>query len=190
MPHIKTLKSETRYSGRVFSLIVDEVEYSSGNRSVREVAAHPGGAVVVPLFDDGTVMLVHQYRYPVKKELFELPAGKLDSGEDPQLCAARELEEETGYVAGSMKKLAAIYTSPGFCNEQLHIYVATDLKKSPLGQQLEEGELDLTIRKFQLDEVVRMIEKGEIVDGKTICGILMVDRQRRAGTIRLPGERQ
>jgi ADP-ribose pyrophosphatase len=188
MPHIKTLRSETRYTGRVFSLIVDEVEYASGNHAVREVAAHPGGAAVVPLFDDGTVMLVHQYRYPVKKELFELPAGKLDAGEDPKLCAARELEEETGYIAGSLKKLTEIYTSPGFCNEQLHIYLATGLTKSSSGQQLEEGELDLTIHRVPLEQVVAMIEQGEIVDGKTICGILMVDRQRHAGTINFPPE--
>ena len=93
MPHIKTLKSEKRYSGTVFNLIVDEVEYISGTRGVREVAEHPGGAVVVPLLDDGTVLLVHQYRYPLKKQLLELPAGKLDPGEDPQVCAARELEQ-------------------------------------------------------------------------------------------------
>lgn len=187
MPHIKTLRSETRYSGRVFSLIVDEVEYSSGNRAIREVADHPGGAVIVPLFDDGTVMLVHQYRYPVKRQLFELPAGKLDAGEDPQVCAVRELEEETGYTAGSMKRLTTIYTTPGFCNEQLHIFVATGLRQLARGQRLEEGELDLTVRQFPLDEVVKMIEQGEIVDGKTICGILMVDRQRQAGMIRFPG---
>jgi ADP-ribose pyrophosphatase len=190
MPHIKTLRSETRYSGRIFSLIVDEVEYSSGNHAVREVADHPGGAAVIPLLDNGSVILVHQYRYPVKKHLFEIPAGKLDAGEDPQVCAARELEEETGYTAGSIKKLTSIYTTPGFCNEQLHIYVATDLKKSPRGQRLEEGELDLTIRQLPFDQVVTMIEKGEIVDGKTICGILMVDSQRRAGTIQFPGEKR
>ncbi len=159
---------------------------SSGDHAVREVADHPGGAAVVPLFDDGTVILVHQYRYPVKKHLLELPAGKLDPGEDPQVCAARELEEETGYVAGSMKKLTAIYTTPGFCSEQLHIFVATALKKSSRGQRLEEGELDLTIRQFPLEQVVSMIAQGEIVDGKTICGILMVDRQRREGTIQVP----
>jgi len=190
MNHIKTLKSEKRYSGKVFSLIVDEVEYLSGRRGVREVAEHPGGAVVVPLLDDGTVLLVRQYRYPVKKELFELPAGKLDPGEDPQVCAARELEEETGYIAGSIRKLTAIYTTPGFCSEQLHIYLATGLKKSPHGQRLEEGELDLVVRQFPLTEVVTMIERGEVVDGKTICGIMLTAHQLRTGTIHIADPKQ
>ena len=188
MPQIKTLKSERRHTGRIFNLLVDEVEYPSGNRGTREVAEHPGGAVVVPLFEDGTVMLVRQYRYPVKKELFELPAGKLDPGENPEICAARELEEETGFVAESLRKLTAIYTSPGFCSEQLHIYLATGLKESTKGQQLEEGELDLTLHRFPFERVVEMIEQGEIVDGKTICGIALTDRLRRAGVVQVPGD--
>jgi ADP-ribose pyrophosphatase len=185
MNHIKTLKSEKRYTGKIFSLIVDEVEYLSGRRGVREVAEHPGGAVVVPLLDDGTVLLVQQFRYPIKKELLELPAGKLDPGEDPQVCATRELEEETGYSAGSIRKLTAIYTTPGFCNEQLHIYLATGLTKSPRGQRLEEGELDLVVKQFSLPEVVNMIERGEIVDGKTICGIMMTAHQLRTGSFQI-----
>lgn len=185
MNHIKTLKSEKRYAGKVFSLVVDEVEYLSGRHGVREVAEHPGGAVVVPLLNDGSVLLVQQFRYPIKKELLELPAGKLDPGEDPQVCATRELEEETGYLAGSIRKLTAIYTTPGFCNEQLHIYLATGLTKSPHGQRLEEGELDLVVKRLPLQKIVTMIEQGEIVDGKTICGIMMTAHQLRTGTIEL-----
>jgi ADP-ribose pyrophosphatase len=187
MNHIKTLKSETLYSGQVFSLVVDDVEYSSGRRAIREVARHPGGAVVVPLLDDGSVLLVQQFRYPLKKELLELPAGKLDPGEDPQLCAVRELEEETGYIAGSIRKLTAIYTTPGFCSEQLHVYVAMNLTPSPRGQMLEEGEQDIVVKRFPLSEVVTMIERGEIVDGKTICGIMMTAHQLRTGIIQ-PGD--
>jgi ADP-ribose pyrophosphatase len=179
MPNFKILKSEKRYAGKVFNLIIDEIEYPSGNRGIREVAEHPGGAVVVPLFSDGNVMLVRQFRYPVKKHVYELPAGKLDAGEDPQVCAARELEEETGYVAGSFTKLTAIYTTPGFCTEQLHIFLATDLKKSARGQRLEEGELDLTFEIMPLGRAVEMIERGEIVDSKTICGILLTQRQMK-----------
>lgn len=187
MPPIKTLKSEQLYAGKIFSLVVDEVEYPSGNRGIREVASHPGGAVVVPLFEDGSMLLVHQFRYPMKKHLYELPAGKLDAGEDPAVCAARELEEETGYIAGTIERLTAIYTTPGFCNEQLHIYLATNLRKSPHGQRLEEGELDLTVRQLPLEEAVAMIEKGDIVDGKTICGVLMTHRRWKAGSIKFPG---
>jgi len=187
MSHAKILRSERRFSGTVFNVVVDDVEYQSGNHGVREVAEHSGGAVVVPLLDDGSVLLVDQFRYPVQKNLLELPAGKLAPGEDPKVCAARELEEETGYSAGTLTKLAAIYTTPGFCSEQLHLYVATQLKKLPEGQRLEEGELDLTVQAVHIDEVIRMIENHIIVDGKTICGVFMVERQIRSGTILLPG---
>jgi ADP-ribose pyrophosphatase len=177
MPNFKVLKTEKRYTGRVFNLVIDEIEYPSGNRALREVAEHPGGSVVVPMLNDGNILMVRQFRYPMKKHLLELPAGKLDAGEDPAVCAARELEEETGYVAGSLRKLTAIYTSPGFCSELLHIYLANDLSKSPRGQQLEEGELDLTVEQIPLKHAVEMIEKGEIVDSKTICGILLAERK-------------
>jgi len=185
MSHVETLRSERRFSGIMFNLVVDEVEYPSGNRGVREVVEHPGGSVVVPLLDDGSVLLVYQFRYSVKKNLFELPAGKLDAGEDPKVCAARELEEETGYTAGRLTELTAIYTTPGFCNEQLHLYVATDLKKLPTGQRLEEGELDLIVKAIPIDEVLQMIENQDIVDGKTICGIFLVERQIRSGTLHI-----
>ena len=187
MPQVKTLRSERRYSGRVFNLVVDEVEYASGNRGVREIAEHQGGAVVIPLLDDGSVLLVNQFRYPLKKNIYELPAGKLDPGEDPKACAARELEEETGYTAGTLRKLTAIYTTPGFCTEQLHLFVATDLKKLPTGQRLEEGEADLTVKAFSLKEVIEMIEDQIIVDGKTICGILLAERQIHSGAIHISG---
>lgn len=177
MPNLKILKSEQRYAGKVFNLVIDEVEYPSGNKGIREVAQHPGGAVAVPLLNDGTIVLVRQFRYPMKQYLYELPAGKLNIGEDPKLCAARELEEETGYIAGSLKKLISIYTTPGFCSEQLHIFLATELRQSPHGQRLEEGELDLTIEKIPFQQAVAMIEREEIVDSKTICGILLAEKR-------------
>lgn len=176
MSNLKILKSEQRYTGKVFNLVVDEVEYPSGNKGIREVAQHPGGAVTIPLLEDGTIMLVRQFRYPLKQYLYELPAGKLNIGEDPKLCAARELEEETGYSAGSLRKLTSIYTTPGFCNEQLHIFLATKLRQSSRGQRLEEGELDLTIEKIPFPQAIAMIERGEIVDSKTICGILLAEK--------------
>jgi len=176
MPHFKILKSEEKYHGKVFNLIVDEIEYSSGNRSIREIADHPGGAVAVPVFNDGSLLLVRQFRYPLKAYMLELPAGKLSPGEDPMACAARELQEETGYTATNLTKLTAIYTTPGFCNELLHIYLAQGLKKSPAGQQLEEGELSLTVEQLPFSKAVKMIGSGEIVDSKTICGILLAEK--------------
>jgi ADP-ribose pyrophosphatase len=140
------------------------------------VAEHPGGAVALAMFPDERIILVKQFRYPMGKFLYELPAGKLDAGENPAVCAGRELAEETGYTAKNWKKLTAIYTSPGFCTEQLHIFLATELSHSPKGQKLEEGEQSLTVEIVPLSAAIQMIERQEIVDAKTICGILLGDR--------------
>ena len=177
MMELKKLKSEVLYRGRVFDLIVDDVEYPSGNKSKREIAHHPGGAVTVPLLDDGRVILVEQLRYPLGKYVLELPAGKLSPGEDPKVAAARELHEETGWVAGSLEKLTSIYTTPGFCDEELHIYLATDLKESPSGHKREEGELSMSVHFVSLNEALRMVEAGELKDSKTIIGLLLVGRR-------------
>ncbi|GJQ21415.1 MAG: ADP-ribose pyrophosphatase [Bacteroidia bacterium] len=177
----KTVKSERLYTGKVFNLIVDEVEYPSGNRAIREVADHPGGAVVIPLITPSTVLLIRQFRYPIKGVLYEAPAGKLDPHEDPADCARRELEEETGYRAQHVEKLTAIYTSPGFCNERLHLFLATGLTKTSEGPRLEEGEEGLTIELVLMEEAIRMIERGDIVDAKTVCGLfLALARLRKA----------
>lgn len=173
---LKLLKHNKIYEGRVFTTIVDEVEYPSGNHTVREVAVHPGGAVVLAVFSDERIILIRQHRYPLDKFIWELPAGKLDSGEDPLHCAQRELEEETGYRAMKWEKLTSIYTTPGFCSEILHIYLATDLYEAPGGRKLEEGEETMTVKILFLNEAIEMIERQEIRDSKTICGILIGDR--------------
>ncbi len=165
----KIVKSETIFKGRVFELKVDEIEYDSGNKGVREVAIHPGGAVVVPVKDDGKIVFVRQYRYPLNKFLYELPAGKLEKGEDPYTCAERELTEETGYSAKEITKLGAIFTTPGFCSEILHIYLAKNL--TPGNHNREEGEYGMEVYEFTMDEINRMISDGGISDSKTICGI-------------------
>ncbi len=170
---LKLLKRKIVYSGKVFNTIVDNVEYESGNRSIREVAEHPGGAVIFAIFPDEKVILIKQHRYPIDKFIYELPAGKLNTNEDPLDCAKRELEEETGYKANKWQKLTAIYTTPGFCNEQLHIYMAEDLYPAENGRNLEEGELTMTVEILPLQKTIRMIENQEIVDGKTICGIMI-----------------
>ena len=170
----KLLKSEIRYKGKVFDHQVDEIEYESGNRGIREIAIHPGGAVVVPVKDDGKIILVKQFRYPLQKKLIELPAGKLDKDEDPLVCATRELEEETGYKAKEIKKLGEIYTAPGYCTEVLHIYSAFGLV--PGNHNREEGEFEMEVFEFPINEVEEKIFKGEIVDGKTICGIFLAKK--------------
>ena len=177
MENLKVLKTEKRFAGNVFNLIIDEVEYPSGRRSIREIADHPGGAVVAAFPDLQTIFLIKQYRHPMKKILYELPAGKLDPGEAPEVCAGRELEEETGYKASHLEKLTAIYTSPGFCNEQLHLYLATGLTKTEQGPRLEEGEAGLTVEPTPIAEAVAMIKNNIIVDGKSICAIFLAIRK-------------
>ncbi len=169
--NFKVKKSEILFRGKVFDLQVDELEYRSGNNGIREIAVHGGGAVVVPLKDDGKIIMVRQFRYPFQKFILELPAGKLDKGEDPFNCAVRELEEETGYRSNDVVKLGEIYTTPGFCTEVLHIYFAKNLIEGYHNR--EEGEYGMEIHEFTLDEIEEKIRTGEIVDAKTICGIYM-----------------
>ncbi len=165
--HVK--KSDKIFSGKVFDIKVDEIEYDSGNGGVREVVIHPGGAVALPITSDGKIIMVKQFRYPFQHTVLELPAGKLDEGEDPQICAVRELEEETGHKSGKVKKLGAIYTSPGFCTEILHIYLIEDLTEGTHNR--EEGEVDMEVVELSMEEIERKIADGEIVDAKTICGV-------------------
>jgi ADP-ribose pyrophosphatase len=165
------IKSEVIYKGKVFDVVVDNIKYNSGNSGVREVAIHPGGAVIVPVKADGKIIFVNQFRYPLKKTLLELPAGKLDPNEDPLTCAVRELEEETGYLANNVIKLGAINTTPGFCTEVLHIYLAKDLV--PGEHRREEGEYGMEVYEYTLQEIEEKIKSGELTDAKSICGIYM-----------------
>jgi len=173
MNDLQILTSKRVHEGKVFNLIVDEIQYPSGNKGIREVAEHPGGAVAVALFSDRSILLIRQFRYPTREFLYELPAGKLDPGEDPRACAERELREETGYVGAGWEKLTVIYTSPGFCTEKLHIFLTRDPERRDHERTLEEGEQGMTVSRVPLDEAVGMIRRGEIVDAKTICGVLL-----------------
>ncbi|MGE5354183.1 MAG: NUDIX hydrolase [Acidobacteriota bacterium] len=174
MKNFKVIKSETLFRGKVFDLQVDQIEYNSGNPGVREIAIHPGGAVVVPIKDDGKIIFVKQFRYPLQKVLLELPAGKLEVGEDPLKCAVRELEEETGYKAREITKLGAIYTTPGFCTEVLHIYLAKGL--TPGNHNREEGEHGMEVLELSKEEIEEKIRSGELVDAKSLSGILMAEK--------------
>lgn len=163
----KKLNSEIKYKGKILTLTVDDIELPDGNKSVRECVRHSGGAAVL-LVKDGGVLLVKQFRYLYGKTIYEIPAGKLNAGEDPLTAAARELEEETGYKA-KLIKLLDLYPSPGYTDEIIHIYFATEYEF--VGQKLDEGEF-LNCEFIPLEKVLSMIDGGEICDAKTVTAIL------------------
>jgi ADP-ribose pyrophosphatase len=163
------IDSKKVFSGRVFNVSVDTVR-EADRTYTREVVHHPGSAVILPAFDDGTVGLVRQYRHPAVKYLLELPAGTLNDRERPEVGAARELEEELGLIAGNLEKLSEFFVSPGFCAEKMWLYLATDLRET--AQRLEEDELIEVVR-VSLDRALQMIAEGEIEDAKTIIGLLL-----------------
>ena len=164
-------KSDLIYKGKVFDIKVDKIEYDSGNKANREVVLHPGGAVVVGVTKGNKIVLVKQRRYPMNKILIELPAGKLDKDEDPRMCAARELEEETGYRSNKLEKLGSIFTTPGYSSEELHIFTALNLVKG--NHNREEGEEEMELLEYSLEEIENMVTENKIVDGKTISGIFL-----------------
>lgn len=161
--------SKEIFSGRVFDVTVDTVR--EGDKTyVREIVHHPGSAVILPVFNDGTIALVRQYRHPAVRYLLELPAGTLKDKERPEEGAARELEEELGVVAGRMEKLSEFFVSPGFCEEKMWLYLATDLTETE--QRLEDDEL-LEVVRVPLERALQMITDGEIEDAKTIIGLIL-----------------
>ncbi|MDE3226776.1 MAG: NUDIX hydrolase [Nitrospirota bacterium] len=165
------------YSGRVVTLNLDTVTLPNGATIELEIIRHPGAAAVVPMKDDGTVVLIRQFRHAAGGFIYEIPAGKLGPGENPLLCAAREMEEEIGYRAGSLDLLASIFTAPGFADEVIHIYLGTDL--SPSKQQLEHDEV-LEIVEMPLERALGLIQDGTIRDGKTIVGLQSVYLRQQA----------
>ncbi len=165
----KTLDSEYLLKTFIVDVRQDKVGLSNGNESTRIVVEHPGGVVVVAQKSEDTILMVEQFRYPVKKTNLELPAGKLEKGEDPFLAAKRELEEETGYKSENWKSLGYINTTPGFCDERLYLYLATDLEF--VGEHPDKDEIILT-KEYKIDDIFKMIKNGEINDSKTICGLM------------------
>lgn len=164
----KTLTSEYLLKTRIIDVRQDDVEIANGHKSTRIVVEHPGGVVIVAQKSPETVLLVRQFRYPVGHTNLELPAGKLEKGEDPFYAAKRELEEETGYKSDNWKDLGYINTTPGFCDEKLYLYYAKDLVF--VGEHPDSDEI-IQVEEFKIDEVFEMIKNGEINDSKTICGM-------------------
>ena len=165
----KILNSQKVFDGRIFKVTVDTV--SEGEVTYqREVVHHRGSAVIVPVFDDGTVVLVRQYRHPAVRYLLEAPAGTLADGERPEIGAARELEEELGLIAARLDKLSEFFVSPGFLEEKMWVYLATELSE---GKQLLDDDEVLEIVRLPIAEALEMITSGEIQDAKTIIGLML-----------------
>ncbi len=164
----KTLSEKKGFDGKFIQVSTFDVELSTGEKGIREVVHHPGGVVVVAQKDKNTILMVKQYRYPIKQVSLELPAGRLEKNDNPDTRIKKELEEETGYTAKKWKSLGYIYTTPGICDEKLYLYYATDLEFKE--QTPDDGEI-IEHFEYKIDEVFEMIKSGEINDAKTICAL-------------------
>jgi len=164
------------YSGRVVGLSVETIILPGGREATREVVQHPGAVVVVPMLSPLEVVLIRQFRYCIKSELWEIPAGTIEKGEKPLACAERELIEETGYRAGRIEPIGGFFTSPGFCDEYLHLFLATQLE--PCESEPDSDE-QIEVHVMSLEDALSRIETGEIVDAKTIVGLVRVSGMNR-----------
>ena len=165
--------SEKIFSGRLIDLYFDHIELPNGKSSTREWIKHPGAVCIVPILPNGNLCLIRQYRYGPRAEFIEIPAGKLDVGEDPLVCAKRELEEEIGYIAGKLTFLTNIHPAIGFSNEKMWMYLAEDLILSK--QNLDQDEF-LELYPLPLKKAIDLIYEGKITDVKTVIGILWLDK--------------
>ncbi len=165
----KTLKSEMVYRGKVLNLRRDEVMTVSGKPSIREIVEHGGGVALVAVTDKGKVIMERQFRKPLERVVLEIPAGKLEDGEDPLSAAGRELAEETGYRAEKIEYLTKYYPSVGYCQEALYMYLCTGLTKGQT--DLDEDEA-IDIYEYSFEELYDMIDRGELEDGKTMAALL------------------
>ncbi|QSX08912.1 NUDIX hydrolase [Alkalibacter rhizosphaerae] len=163
----ETISSEIKYKGIIVDLHIKDVRLPNGKMAKREIVTHPGASAVLAL-DEGELILIRQFRKPVETELLEIPAGKLDPGEDPKDCAFRELEEETGYRALSMEKVGLIHTSPGFSNEVIHLYFTDDLIEGTLNRDEDEF---MGVERIPLKELSSYLVEGKITDAKTLAAL-------------------
>jgi ADP-ribose pyrophosphatase len=175
------ISTERLYTGRIVNLDLDVVRFPDGSTGKLEMLRHPGASAVVPFLDppadpDPRVLLIRQFRHAADDFIWEIPAGRLDPGESPERCAARELEEEAGMRAERLERLTTIYTTPGFTDERIHLFLATGLAPGAQGREPDEFMEVLTRR---WSEVLEMIRSGEIMDGKTLVGLMFVQCFRR-----------
>jgi ADP-ribose pyrophosphatase len=173
------LSTNRNYTGKVLNLDLDTVRFPDGSEGTLEMIRHPGASAVVPFLDDPTdpdprVILIRQFRHAADGYVWEIPAGRLEPGEPPETCAHRELAEETGYTATEMRPLITIYTTPGFTDERIHLFLATGLSA---GTAKTEPDEFLELHTLRLSEVVAMADRGEIQDGKTLCALMGVGRR-------------
>ena len=166
----KTISSENIFSGKVISLQVDEVELPNGKIAKREIIKHPGAVAIIAITDENKIVMVEQYRKALEQTIIEIPAGKLESGEQPDVCAKRELEEETSYECESLELLNSFYTSPGFANEIVHVYLAKGLTKKEDAAGLDEDEF-VNLMELTIGEALQAIEEKKIYDAKTIFAV-------------------
>jgi ADP-ribose pyrophosphatase len=173
----QVVESRRLHEGWVVSLRVDRVKLPNGRLTVREVVEHAPVVAIVALDGRGSVLLVRQYRLPVQRSLLEIPAGGIDPGESPEEAAQRELQEETGQRAGRLERLCSFFASPGYCDEYMHLYLATALEASALAADADES---IEVMRLPLSEAVHLIERGEICDAKTIVGLWATVRHQKS----------
>ncbi len=183
----RVVGSNEIYRGKYLTFRIDTVERTDGSRAQREIVGHPGAVAILALDDQDRVLMVRQYRAAAARTMLEVPAGTLDidagSGaiEDPDLAAPRELEEETGYRAGSLRRLTSFWTAPGFATELMHLYLATELRSADAGRLGPDEDERLELDHVPLDEALARVDRGEIADAKSILALLWLDRLRRGG---------
>jgi ADP-ribose pyrophosphatase len=168
------IRAETIYEGRVIRLALLDIQLPDGRLAKREAVQHPGAVAVVALDSEQHILLVRQFRTAAERVLLEIPAGTLEPGESPTACAERELQEETGFHPGRLEPIGGIYVAPSYTSEFIHLFLATDLTASRLESDADEF---IEVERVPLTEALAMIERGDIVDGKSIAGMLRVARK-------------
>ncbi|MRG86481.1 NUDIX domain-containing protein [Salinibacillus xinjiangensis] len=170
----KTLQSETIFEGKVINLLHEEVQLPNGKTSKREIVKHPGAVAIIPVTKDNKIVMVEQYRKPLERSLVEIPAGKLEKGEEPKRTALRELEEETGYTSHELTHVISFYTSPGFADELIHLYIAKDLEKVESPMAPDEDEF-VELMECTLEEANQLVIEQKIYDAKTAYAVLYLN---------------